>query len=71
MEEEDKVKYCSKCLSLGILINEELGFDYCKECSSTDIREATIEEWEILHNKKYPNKSILKSNKHKNNGREH
>ena len=63
MEEEDNVWYCNKCLSLAIIINSELGFDYCNDCSSTDIKEGTIEEWEALYKKKYPNKNILKSNK--------
>lgn len=43
------VLYCKKCLSLCILSDDEYG-DYCKHCGSTDIGEATIEEWETLYN---------------------
>jgi hypothetical protein len=35
-----------------------LGIDCCDECGSTDIRQASIEEWEKLYREKY-NKSFI------------
>lgn len=43
------VLYCRRCLSLLIVADEEYG-DYCKNCGSTDIGSAQIEEWEKLYN---------------------
>lgn len=45
------VSYCAKCLSLLIVTDEIIG-DYCKECGSTNIKEAHIEDWEKENKKK-------------------
>lgn len=50
------VFYCKDCLSLKIIAmddidNEEAGF--CDECGSTDLGQATIEEWQAMYKEKY------------------
>ena len=49
------VLYCAHCLSLLVKEDEFIG-DYCSECGSTDIKEAHIEDWEILYLRKYRKK---------------
>lgn len=51
---KEPVHYCKQCLSLKVM--RVAGMDdavYCDECGSTDIEEASIEEWEALFQKKY------------------
>lgn len=58
-EEEEAYKtqkmcYCKNCLSLHIKIGNIV--DYCAECDSADIGEATLEEYDLLYEKKYKRK---------------
>ena len=55
------VLYCKHCLSLKIRdipIMEDS--EYCDECSSSDIEECSIEEWETLYVKRYGHKYLEK-----------
>lgn len=48
------VFYCRDCLSLAI--RRVAGMEdacYCDECGSTNIAEASIEEWEALYKEKH------------------
>ena len=45
------VHYCTKCLSLKIVVYDE-ETSYCDDCGSTDIAEAHISEVLELQNKK-------------------
>lgn len=57
------VVFCSRCLSLKIMIIGDM--EYCSECSSTHVQEASIQEWEKLYIQKYhkpyviPNVNVL------------
>ena len=59
IKNEDKVYYCSQCLSLAII--RDNGIDYCKHCGYAVINECSIEKWEELNKEKYPKKQILHS----------
>jgi hypothetical protein len=63
---EDKVCYCTDCLSLRVICMEDEDECYCDKCGSTDIDETSIQEWQELYKKRY-NVEYLNSNK---NGRE-
>lgn len=46
----EPVFYCNNCLSLRIRDVEHIeDSEYCDECGSTDIRTASIEEWEAMY----------------------
>lgn len=48
------VHYCRNCMSLRTM--NVAGMQeacYCDECGSTDILEASIEEWDTLYKEKY------------------
>lgn len=48
------VFYCKHCLSLKIRdVPYMEDSDYCDDCSSTDIGQCNIEEWEELYKNKY------------------
>lgn len=50
----EPVHYCKQCLSLKVM--RVAGMDdavYCDDCGSTDIGEASIEEWEALYEQKF------------------
>lgn len=51
---EDPVFYCKSCLSLKIrsVPNME-DSEFCDECSSTDVGQCSIEEWEKLYIERY------------------
>ena len=58
-EEEEAYKtqkmfYCKSCLSLHIIEGKIV--DYCDKCGSADLGEATLEEYDILYEKKYKKK---------------
>lgn len=59
---EEKVEFCTSCLSLAILDD---GYEpYCNVCGGTDISSAGIEEWQGLYEKRF-GESFLKSKKPK------
>lgn len=51
---DEPVFYCKSCLSLKIRsipsMNES---EYCDECSSTDIGQCNIKEWEQMYKERY------------------
>lgn len=49
-----KMVYCRSCLSLHIKIGRIV--DYCENCGSADLGEATLEEYDLLYEKKYRKK---------------
>ncbi len=57
----EPVLYCRNCLSLRILNVKCIeDSDYCDECGSTAIAQASIEDWEELYKKRYGIKYIDK-----------
>lgn len=54
------VFYCKKCLSLVIVIESELDMDFCKNCGSTDIGQATLEEYDKLYEERFGEKYFYK-----------
>ena len=52
--DEEPVFYCKNCLSLKIrsVPNME-DSEFCDECSSTDIGQCSIEEWEQMYKQRY------------------
>lgn len=55
------VLYCQSCLSLKVKsVPYMAGMDYCDSCSSTDIKECHIEEWENLYKERYGHKYLDK-----------
>lgn len=56
---EEPVYYCKHCLSLKVRhISSMRDSEYCDECGSTDIQQASIEEWEKLYQSKYGHKLL-------------
>ena len=51
---EEPIFYCKSCLSLKIrsVPNME-DSEFCDECSSTDIGQCSIEEWEKMYIERY------------------
>lgn len=51
---QEPVFFCKNCLSLKIRYVVGLeDSDYCDECGSTEIEQASIEEWQEMYKKKY------------------
>lgn len=62
-EEEEAYKtqkmfYCKSCLSLHIIQGRIV--DYCAKCGSADLGEVTLEEYDLLYEKKYKKKFFKK-----------
>ena len=49
---KEPVYYCSRCLSLNIIILSE-NVDYCDNCGCTDIQEASLDNWKALYKLRY------------------
>lgn len=60
--DSEPMAFCSKCLSPKIKHEDSLDIDYCGECGCSDIKEATVYEWEKLYEKRYGRKYVVKSN---------
>ena len=58
----EPVQYCARCYSLKIRYEEIIDSDCCMECGCSDIKTASIHEWEQLYEKKYGKKYTQKSN---------
>lgn len=56
----EPVYFCTSCLSLAIMNYSGIVNAYCGHCTSTDIRECHISEWEKLYKEKYGHKFIDK-----------
>lgn len=59
--DEEPVYYCRTCLSLGIKYEPYTDTDCCTNCGSTDIGQASIEEWEEMFEKRHNHKPITKT----------
>ena len=57
----EPVKYCARCYSLKIKYEETIDADCCMDCGCSDTKEASIEEWERLYEKKYGRKFTVKN----------
>ena len=52
--DNEPIFYCNNCLSLKIRSVDQLdNSEYCEECSSTDIGQISIKEWDAKYVKKY------------------
>lgn len=60
--DSEPVFYCAVCLSLKIKHEDAIDSDCCGECGSTNIAEATLDEWEKQYEKKYGHKYAEKTN---------
>ena len=47
----EPVVYCKNCLSLKIMVLDNM--DYCDECGCTDTDSTDIESWREMYKKKY------------------
>lgn len=54
----EPVKYCARCLSLKIKYDEDLDYEWCADCGSTEILETLTEEWEKKYEKRYGHKFV-------------
>lgn len=52
------VFYCKECLSLNIKTVADT--EFCDDCSSTDIGQCSISEWEELYKQRFGHKYIEK-----------
>ena len=51
---KEPVFYCADCLSLAIMgVTGVDDASYCDKCGSTNIKKASIDEWQSLYEKKY------------------
>lgn len=47
----EPVVYCKNCLSLKIMVLDNI--DYCDKCGCTDLGTTDIASWEKMYEKKY------------------
>lgn len=47
----EPVVYCKNCLSLKIMILDDI--DYCDDCGCTNLDSTDIESWNKMYEKKY------------------
>lgn len=52
---QEPVHYCGNCLSLNVLIVDDLNLCVCGDCGNTDIKKAGIESWNMLYVETYGN----------------
>ena len=58
--DSEPVRYCARCYSLKVKYEEVLDSECCGECGSTDILEASVEEWECKYERRYGHKFTVK-----------
>ena len=57
--DEEPVFYCARCLSLKIRYLDKIeDSEYCDECGSSDVKQASIEEWEKMYEERYGHKFL-------------
>lgn len=54
----EPVTYCARCYSLGIVHEDSIGMDCCKECGSSDLLTSSEGEWERLYKQRYGHKFV-------------
>lgn len=47
----EPVVYCKNCLSLKIMVLDDI--DYCDDCGCTNLDSTDIESWNKMYEKKY------------------
>lgn len=60
--DSEPIAFCANCLSLKIKHEDSIDMDYCSDCGSSEIMEAPVEQWEVLYEKKYGKKYVVKGN---------
>lgn len=60
--DDEPVVYCARCYSLKIKYEEAIDADCCMECGCSDVKSASIDEWEQLYAKRYGTKYVVKRN---------
>lgn len=61
---DEPVFYCTNCLSLSIANYSKAIPCYCSKCTSTNIEQTSIDDWEKLYEERYGKKYLLeKSNR--------
>lgn len=52
--ENEPVHYCATCLSLNVReFLTETQLDVCRECGNTDIKTASMDQWNQLYTQQY------------------
>lgn len=59
----EPVRYCARCLSLKIKYDEDLDYEWCADCGSTEVNEALTEDWEELYAKRYGHKFVVRADR--------
>lgn len=60
--DSEPVVFCARCYSLKIKYEEAIDAECCMDCGCSDVREASIEEWEKLYEHRYGKKYVVRSN---------
>jgi hypothetical protein len=60
--DSEPIAFCANCLSLKIKHEDSIDMDYCSDCGSSEIMEAPVEQWEVMYEKKYGKKYVVKGN---------
>ena len=60
--DSEPIEFCAECYSLKNKHEDALDTDYCGDCGCSNIREASVYEWEALYEKKYGHKYVEKTN---------
>ena len=64
--DSEPVRYCARCYSLKVKYEESVDSECCGDCGSSDILEASIEEWEKKYERRYGHKFTQKEQDPKN-----
>ena len=60
--DSEPIIFCARCLSLKIKHEDIIDADYCADCGSSNVRVASLSEWESLYEQKYGHKYVVKGN---------
>ena len=58
--DSEPVVFCARCYSLKIKYEEAIDSECCADCGCSDVREASIEEWERLYEHRYGKKYVVR-----------
>lgn len=56
--DSEPVTYCSRCYSLNIMFEDVIGTDCCRDCGCSDVKTASIDDWERLFAERYGHKFV-------------
>ena len=65
--DSEPIVFCAKCFSPKIKHEDSIDIDYCGDCGCSDVREASVYEWESLYERKYGHKYVVKGTDPKKN----